>query len=187
MRALGGAARLPCFAMSAAHRRPPAPHPASIDGEEALGILARHRLAGHLPHLCDEALGNGLPRLASESAFWRGPPAWPARSCSRSPRSAAATAQRPARRPSSARGAWWPREGARGPPGCAAPCSRPRPCIRQRPFVMPGARQGVWRRVCAPQRGAVARSPDGFPCRNQPRVLSLCMGFRIPSRCFVAG
>ena len=43
------------------------------------------------------------------------------------------------------------------------------PCIRQRPFAIPGAAHRVPRRVFAPQRGAVLGSPAGFPFLSQPR------------------
>jgi len=48
------------------------------------------------------------------------------------------------------------------------------PCMRHRVyppsgFRMPGAWHRVPRRVRAPQRGLLVKSPGGFPCCNQPR------------------
>ena len=63
------------------------------------------------------------------------------------------------------------------PSGVRGPVLLP-PCIRHRPFRIAGARQAVPRRVRAPHRGAVAGSPGGLPCRNQPwDTFSLRMGF----------
>jgi hypothetical protein len=43
------------------------------------------------------------------------------------------------------------------------------PCIRQRPFGIAGDWHGDPRRVFAPHRGALEKSPGGFPFFNQPR------------------
>jgi hypothetical protein len=57
------------------------------------------------------------------------------------------------------------------PSGVFAPVLSP-PCSRQRPFAIAGHRQGAPRRVLAPQRAALAKSPEGLPFRNLPRRCS---------------
>jgi len=146
----------------------------SVAGEGALcpgrrwastGGVAGRRPAGggksRRPTPC--AAGRGAPSSREKGRRFAAPmsPSRRRRQARAAPRNAAISAERaPCRQPA--------RRLRARPSAVRGPVLAP-PCIRQRPLRMAGPRQAPPARVCAPQRGAARKSPDGLPLLSRPR------------------